>query len=61
MRPKVKIALHLHKLLPDLDFFVSLGSILGVGGRAEQSLYGGTSVSHLVVPSIVLLWLGHFK
>ncbi len=61
MGPKVEAAWHLHELLPDLDFFVSLGSMLGVGGRAGQSLYGGTSVSHLVVPSTVLLWLGHFK
>nr|POF16687.1 highly reducing polyketide synthase azab [Quercus suber] len=43
MGPKVKAAWHLHELLPDLDFFVSLGSMLGVGGRAGQSLYGGTS------------------
>jgi hypothetical protein len=61
MGPKVEAAWHLHELLPDLDFFVSLGSMLGVGGRAGQSLYGGTSVSHLFVPSTVLLWLGHFK
>lgn len=43
MGPKVKAAWNLHELLPDLDFFVSLGSMLGVGGRAGQSLYGGTS------------------
>ncbi len=55
MGPKVKAAWHLHELLPDLDFFVSLASMLGIGGRAGQSLYGGTSVSHLVVATTVLL------
>lgn len=44
-RPKVQGSLNLHKLLPaDLDFFVMLSSVSGVGGNASQANYaaGGT-------------------
>lgn len=41
--PKIQGAWNLHELVPDLDFFVSLASMTGVGGHVGQSIYGGTS------------------
>jgi aryl carrier-like protein len=41
--PKIRAAWNLHHLCPDLDFFVSLGSIAGVTGHIGQSIYAGTS------------------
>ncbi|KAI9776756.1 MAG: hypothetical protein M1839_009400 [Geoglossum umbratile] len=45
VRPKVQGSWNLHRLLPaDLDFFVMLSSISGIGGNATQANYaaGGT-------------------
>ena len=42
--PKVNAAWHLHELLPNLDFFVSLSSANTVVGNVGQSIYAGTSV-----------------
>ena len=47
MGTKVQGAWHLHELFPNLDFFVSLSSIVGVIGRIGTSLYAGTSVCYL--------------
>ena len=47
MGPKVRGAWHLHELFPNLDFFVSLSSIVGVIGRMGASIYAGTSVCPL--------------
>lgn len=41
--PKIAAAWHLHELLPELDFFVSLGSAGGVFGNVGQAIYSGTS------------------
>ncbi|KAK7702827.1 Type I Iterative PKS [Diaporthe eres] len=41
--PKISAAWNLHHLCPDLDFFVSLGSIAGILGDVGQSVYAGTS------------------
>ena len=46
MGPKVKGAWNLHELFPDLDFLVSLSSIIGIIGRPGTSLYAGTSVGY---------------
>ena len=46
MGTKVQGAWHLHELFPNLDFFVSLSSIVGVIGRIGTSLYAGTSVCY---------------
>jgi hypothetical protein len=44
--PKLRGAWNMHELAPqDLDFFVSLGSIVGRLGNVGQSIYAGTSVS----------------
>lgn len=42
--PKVHAAWHLHHLLPDLKFFVALGSVEALTGNLGQSIYSGTSV-----------------
>ncbi|KAL9594233.1 MAG: hypothetical protein Q9179_005489 [Wetmoreana sp. 5 TL-2023] len=44
MGPKVKGAWHLHELFPNLDFFVSLSSMIGIIGKTGESLYAGTSL-----------------
>lgn len=45
--PKIRGAWNLHELLPkDLDFFVSLASVVGRLGNVGQSIYGGTSVRY---------------
>lgn len=41
--PKNDAAWYLHDLLPDLDFFISLGSVDGVLGHVGQAIYAGTS------------------
>ncbi|KAL3458715.1 hypothetical protein BJX64DRAFT_301730 [Aspergillus heterothallicus] len=41
--PKIDGAWHIHEFLPDLDFFVALGSAIGVFGNIGQSIYSGTS------------------
>ncbi|KAL8673560.1 MAG: hypothetical protein Q9168_002014 [Polycauliona sp. 1 TL-2023] len=43
MGPKVKGAWHLHEFFPNLDFFVSLSSLLGVFGRIGTSLYAAAA------------------
>jgi hypothetical protein len=44
--PKVRAAWNLHELLPrDIDFFVSLSSVVGVIGNVGQTIYGGAAVS----------------
>ena len=44
--PKLQGAWNLHELLPkDMDFFVSLASIVGTTGNVGQAIYAGTSVS----------------
>lgn len=45
MGPKVRGAWNLHELFPNLDFFISLSSAVGITGKAGSSLYAGTSVS----------------
>lgn len=42
--PKVQGTINLHKLLPDLDFFIMLSSVTGVLGNLSQANYsaGGT-------------------
>lgn len=45
MGPKVAGAWNLHELFPNLDFFVSLASAIGIVGKPGSSLYAGTSVS----------------
>ncbi|RYP74772.1 hypothetical protein DL769_003946 [Monosporascus sp. CRB-8-3] len=43
-RPRVRGAWNLHELLPnDMDFFISLSTLLGDTGNIGQSIYGGTA------------------
>lgn len=44
-RPRAQGAWNLHDLLPDLDFFVILSSLLGDTGNIGQAIYAGTAVS----------------
>lgn len=44
-RPRVQGAWYLNELLPNLDFFVILSSLLGSYGNVGQAIYAGTSVS----------------
>lgn len=41
--PKIRAAWNLHHLCPNLDFFVTLGSVAGLVGHMGQSIYAGTS------------------
>ncbi|KAM0716204.1 hypothetical protein Q7P37_007649 [Cladosporium fusiforme] len=41
--PKIQAAWHLHHLLPELKFFVALGSVEALTGNLGQSIYSGTS------------------
>lgn len=44
VNPKVRGSLNLHELLPaDLDFFIMLSSVSGVGGNASQANYAAGS------------------
>lgn len=42
-RPKVEATWNLHHQLPDLDFFVMLSSLTGVGGSTSQANYSAGS------------------
>ncbi|KAK2879483.1 Type I Iterative PKS [Arthroderma sp. PD_2] len=42
-RPRVQGAWNLHELLPELDFFVILSSLLGDLGNMGQAIYAGTA------------------
>ncbi|KID86000.1 Beta-ketoacyl synthase [Metarhizium guizhouense ARSEF 977] len=42
-RPRAQGAWNLHDLLPDLDFFVILSSLLGDTGNIGQAIYAGTA------------------
>lgn len=44
-RPRVQGAWNLHELLPELDFYVILSSLLGDFGNIGQAIYAGTAVS----------------
>ncbi|KAK2603883.1 hypothetical protein QQS21_003918 [Conoideocrella luteorostrata] len=42
-RPRVQAAWYLDEMLPNLDFFILLSSLLGTCGNVGQAIYAGTS------------------
>lgn len=42
--PRVQAAWHLDEMLPNLDFFIMLSSMLGSCGNVGQAIYAGTAV-----------------